>query len=231
MRRITLLLSMLGLVVAGATGIVVGCGGAEEVAPPGNVADGAAATSGGETGASSSSSGGSTDPGDGGGSSTSSSSGGSGGPPPTNPGRLSCGASDCDAGGGFGGGGGFNRFVCCAQPNGGAATCTRQNDCDNQGPDSGLTMTCDEAADCDEDDRCCFVQTENNFPGPGGNQISSRTACQRRCQTGGGFGGGNGRRIPQVCKTSAECGDAGACAQKDCGGFKIFVCGSPEGCK
>lgn len=220
MRRITLLLSMVGLAIGGATAAIVGCGGEDEVAPT-DVPDGAVASSSGETGASSSSSssGGSTTDPDGSGSTTS-----SGGAPPTNPGRISCGASDCDAGGG----GGFNRFVCCERPNGGIAACTRQNDCDNQGPDSGLSVACDETADCDDNERCCLLQTEQNLPGPGPDQLVSRTACQNRCQVGNG---GNLKRVPQVCKTSAECGDAGACAQKDCGGFKVFVCGSPEGCK
>jgi len=213
MRRITLLLSMMCLVTGGAIGVVAGCGGDDDT-PPTEAPDGAASSSSsGETGASSSSSSSGSIPD----ANTS-----SGSTPTSNPGRIACGGSHCDAGGGG------NRNVCCARPNGGTETCTREDDCDNQGPDSGLTLECDEAADCDQDERCCFFQVEENGPGPGPDELVSQASCRNRCQAGNG---GNLKRFPQLCKTAAECGDGGACTQKECGGFKVFVCGSPEGCK
>ncbi|MBX3230517.1 MAG: hypothetical protein KIT84_02710 [Labilithrix sp.] len=78
-------------------------------------------------------------------------------------------------------------------------------------------MECDEKADCtDQRDRCCFMRTDE-----------VQTECRRSCTTGGGP---NTTVHPQVCKTSEECGDAGACAEKTCNGFKLFVCGQPAGC-
>lgn len=207
MRRITLLLSMVGLAAGGAVGAMA-CGGDDDASVPVVTPGDAATSSGGETGASSSS--GSPSNPD---ASSSSSSGGS--TPSSNPGQLTCGATACDAGGGGGGG-----AVCCARPTG-EGTCTRENDCDNDGPDGGISLECDEAADCDDGDRCCFITERDN------NRIASSTQCRGRCATGGG-GGATAR--PQVCKTSAECGDGGACTQKTCGGFKLFVCGTPEGC-
>jgi len=206
MRRITLLLSIVVLAAGGAIGAMA-CGSDDgNAAVPVVTPDDAASTSsGGETGASSSS-------GSAAGPDAASSSGGA--TPTSNPGQLTCGATACDAGGGGGG-----ARVCCARPTG-EGTCTRENDCDNEGPDSGISLECDEAADCEDGDRCCFITERDN------DRITSSTQCRGRC-TGGG-GGGTAR--PQVCKTSAECGDGGACAQKTCGGFKLFVCGTPEGC-
>jgi hypothetical protein len=222
MRRIALLLGAAALVGYGVTAALGGCGGDEATVTP--EPDGAASssgstsgdqTSGGTSGATSGgtsggTSGSSGDP-DGGGTSSSGNLGA------TNPGRVTCGATECDAGG-------FNNNVVCCYRDAGAA-CGRQ-----QGPgnppdectDNTFQTECDEPADC---------------PGIGGG--GNRACCLRlraqgtiaAAQTCGQFGQGCGNdNGPRVCKTTADCGDAGACAVKNCGGRQVGVCGSPTGC-
>jgi hypothetical protein len=221
MRRMPLLFGTVISICAGALGAIVACGGdddASEVPPP--PPDGAAAsssgstTSGATTSSSSSSSGGPTD----GGASSSSSSGDLG----SNPGQLSCGATVCDAG--FSSGG-LN--VCCQAANETDTKCRLRNDCDNSGSNGDLRLQCDEAADCVGDnagDICCYLKVNTGQP-------SFTAFCQARddCRT---FQAGQGQvPRPQLCKTNAECGDAGACNEKTCDGFKLHVCGTPLGCK
>lgn len=69
---------------------------------------------------------------------------------------------------------------------------------------------------------CCYIKQS----GPTFNaQCEARTDCRV-------FVPGQGAvPRPQLCKTTAECGDAGACNEKSCDGFKLHVCGSPTGCK
>ena len=97
-------------------------------------------------------------------------------------------------------------------------------------------MTCDESADCTNNQICCYVKQQGGGGG-GGGQPSFTAACSTRtlCRTFENGGGGGGmptfKPRPQICKTSAECGDAGTCNPKTCDGFKLHVCGSPDGCQ
>jgi hypothetical protein len=140
---------------------------------------GTSGTSGGTSGSTSS---GGTDGGDDGGGSSGVS----------NPGKITCGASECTVG----------TQLCCRGVN--DAGCIADNDnC------QGTEVECDEKADCpDQDDQCCL-----DFGGGG-----LRARCQGNCQA----------RF-RICKTAAECGDAGGCVEKTCGlganAVKIRTCG------
>jgi len=84
--------------------------------------------------------------------------------------------------------------------------------CVDQGEScQGARVTCDEAADCDQGERCCL-----SFGGGGG---GLRARCDNNCQS-----------QFRVCKTDTECGDAGACTEKTCGTIKIRTCGTLVGC-
>lgn len=74
----------------------------------------------------------------------------------------------------------------------------------------GITATCDEAADCLGDSGvCCLGASSGGF-----GASCSAAPC-----------------FVQVCKTNAECGDAGTCSKKSCFGRQLQVCGSPLGCQ
>jgi hypothetical protein len=211
------------LICAGTLGAIVACGDDDSSSIPSPAPDGAAssgvASSSGSTSSgatsTSSSSGAPTD----GGASSSSSSGDLG----SNPTQLSCGATICDAG--FSTSGGLN--VCCQAANEANTKCLLRNQCDNSGSNGNLRVQCDEAADCVGDQAgeiCCYVKQVSGQP-------TFTALCQTRddCrvfQAGEGF-----VPRPQLCKTNAECGDAGACNEKTCDGFKLHVCGTPNGCK
>ena len=175
------------------------------------------------------------DPDSGNASSTSSSSGASSGASSSgasSSGASSSGSSGTDGGdggvkeggGGEGGTTGSNpgKVTCgtaeCAT--GGATIC-----CEKTAQDGGVTRTCeatcdgfgsydlrcDEKADCpNAADKCCL-----GFQG---------AMCNDNC----GFGQNPG---VQLCKTNAECGDAGACNVKTCLGRQRSVCGTPTGCQ
>ncbi len=210
MRRFALLVVAGGLASWGLVAAIEGCGGDAEAIPSppdGSVSD--ESTSGGTSGGSSGTSGSSGDP-DGGGSS-------SGNTPTSNPGKLTCGAVECDAGALV------NAPVCCVRDGGAAPVCTRANQCDDNGD---LALACDEPADCvggigNQPRPCCLRLPRNGGPGPGGGRPRSE------CSIGNGCGD-NGIRL---CKSTADCGDAGACTEKKCGPFTGFVCGSPQGCE
>lgn len=97
--------------------------------------------------------------------------------------------------------------LCCRGLN--DAGCIAENDnC------QGAEIECDEKADCpDQDDSCCL-----DFAGIGS---GLRARCENNCM----------RRF-QICKTAAECGDAG-CVEKTCGqganAIKIRTCGPVAG--
>jgi hypothetical protein len=223
MHRIALLVGTLGLLGAGA---IFACGGSEDDPALGPVPDaaveGAAASSSssGDPMTSLSSSGAPTD----GGTSSSSSSG----EPASNPRQFTCGASTCDAGGG--GGGGFNPNVCCQATNEAETKCARAQDCENDGDNAKLRMVCDESADCvgdNDGDVCCYVKEGNGNP-----SFTATCRSRQQCNTFT-FGSGPPQVTPRprICKTTAECGDAGVCNEKTCDGFKLHVCGSPAGCQ
>lgn len=217
MRRMTLVVGTVSLLGLGAIGAIA-CGDDDStggVAPAPDAAggtDGTAATSSSGTSGdpgSSSSSGGTTD----GGTSSSSSSGDL----PPSPGQLACGATTCDAGGG----GGPGPNVCCQSATDANTKCARAFQCDNTGSNGALRLLCDDKADCEDGEVCCYVKDGNGGP------PSFSTTCRNQCRGPGP----NGKPRPHLCKTSAECGDAGACNAKTCDGFKLRVCGSPEGCQ
>jgi hypothetical protein len=188
MNRIVWITVTGGLVGWGIAGVLGGCGSEEAavVEEPD-----AASSSSGTSGTSSSGSSGDMDGGNDG---ASSSSGGA-----SNPFKVTCGATECDAGGP----GGF----CCINVMDGGRTCgTGGASC----PGIAFEIRCDEKADCtDPQEKCCLGFTS--------------TTCNNDCP-----GPGNGI---QVCKTAAECGDAGPCNMKMCGNRQWTVCGSPAGCQ
>lgn len=229
MRRITVLVGTVGLLSAGAIGAIA-CGSDDATVPDAtdsgatNTSSGgeAGTSSGGTSGATGTSSGGTSGtPADGGSSGTTS----SGDLPPT-PYQFTCGASTCDAGETTGPGPGEN--VCCVAADQAKTKCSTSFQCDNQGNGGNLRMACDESADCHDDrDICCYVKQGNQNP-----SFEARCTRANQCVTfTGGGPGGNMTRRPQLCHTSAECGDAGACNEKTCDGFKIHVCGAPAGCQ
>ena len=231
MRRITLLFGTVSVLSVGAIALVVACGDDDSSgSAAANTPDGAA----GETGAATSSSGASS--GASGSSGASSSSGGpsdggassSSGDLASNPAQYTCGTMTCDAG--FAGGGNGPN-VCCQAANGTDTKCSSSKNCDNTGSNGNLRLTCDETADCAGGPGgggiCCYVKEQAG----GGGQPSFAASCLSRfeCRT---FQPGSGAKPrPQLCKTSAECGDAGVCNPKTCDGFKLHVCGSPDGCQ
>jgi hypothetical protein len=117
----------------------------------------------------------------------------------SNPGKISCGDVECDAGAGG---------VCCLYDGGATTSCGRFL-CPGTGdPGKTLAESCDETADCPTEEggrqpQCCL----DRFG----------TVCNNRCDV-------------QLCKTDAECGDAGPCNPKTCRGVALHVCGVPDGC-
>jgi hypothetical protein len=201
MRRFAFLVMASVLVGGGVLGALEGCGSDDDdtarASPDGSTGDesssGSSGTSGGSSGSFGTSGGAGQD--------ASSSSGRGGNLPASNPGKLTCGTVECDAGEGP------NASVCCVRQAGPA--CAREDDC-NAGE---LRVHCDEPADCTfgGGTQCCFRR--------GGRD--PRTECARDC----------GRNGVRICKKDEDCGDSGACSKKKCGDFELRVCGRPEGCQ
>lgn len=123
----------------------------------------------------------------------------------SNPGKITCGSTECDS----------KTEVCCSRfsLDGGADggfgqthTCTAPNACQGNGASAS---ECDEKADCPQNQRCCL-----------GFNLT-RGQCQNGCQNGG----------IQACKTDPECGDGGACAPHTCPqNVKVQTCTKPAAC-
>ncbi|MBS2015236.1 MAG: hypothetical protein JST00_20270 [Deltaproteobacteria bacterium] len=195
MKRIAI---MVGLAAFSTWSILAGCGGDDAVPEESEAgADGTSPADGGGGGSD-----GSVSPGtDGSTSEAGTTDGGGGG---SNPGKVTCGTTECAtaADGGFG----FGPY-CCVRADGGATCETAQNACFN-----GLRLRCDEKADCtDNGDDCCLSVGGGGFSG---------SSCQNNCF-------GNQARL---CKTSADCGDGGACSTITCGGRQYRACNKPPGC-
>lgn len=127
------------------------------------------------------------------------------------PGMLRCGAQSCDT----------SEQTCCVQTDGGGR-CVNGNG-NGGGPNgcgpAALRARCDEKADCeDEGDVCCG--TLEFQVGPGFPFRGLRTQCDDRCGMGVA-----GRLERQICKTNAECPDAGSCVPFSCRGRTVGVCG------
>ena len=76
---------------------------------------------------------------------------------------------------------------------------------------TGAAIACDEKADCTGQDVCCTSVS--------GASIAS--SCEASC----------GAQDVQLCKTTAECGDAGTCTAYACPlGRKIQACQKPASC-
>lgn len=118
------------------------------------------------------------------------------------PGTIQCGTNVCNV----------PAQQCCVrfQADGGAdggfgltRTCTAPNGCQN-----GAVTSCDEKADCPNNQVCC-VQF-------GGNSITA--SCQNNC----------GNQGVQLCKTTAECtNDGGVCTQYTCANNPVQSCRKP----
>jgi hypothetical protein len=94
--------------------------------------------------------------------------------------------------------------VCCVTFQNDGGVCQAKN----QACTGGQKHSCDEAADCDNGSVCCLA-------------ISGTACAKNDC----------GKFDTQVCKTSAECGDAGACSEYTCPGIgKVHACKKPFGC-
>jgi hypothetical protein len=205
MKRLAWLVGSFGMVAWGLGGTLAACGGEADVAvaPPDAAAEGSVA-------APSSSSSGAAEAG------ASSSGGASGGL--TDGGPMSEGGAD---GGASSGATSNPGKVSC-----GAAECTSptqaccagvlldggpRNTCQPAGDGCfGVKQECDEKADCNGAQICC-----TDFGG--GLSFECKAGCA-------------GQNV-QICKTSAECGDAGACKEYSCpGGRKIRSCTKPGIC-
>jgi hypothetical protein len=210
MRRFALLLAASGLLGWGAAGALGACGGDAGEAAAQHDSGGTEESSSGSSvpsGSSSGTSSGDPIPDD-------ASASSSGATPTSNPGKLTCGAAECDAGGGGGGGG----VVCCERDAG--PVCTFSNNCNG----NRYRISCDEPGDCSVGTfrrKCCL-------------RFDNGVADSQQCSGGGGGpGGGNtcGNNGVEICKTAEDCGDAGVCNLKRCGGRELFVCGSPASCQ
>jgi hypothetical protein len=140
------------------------------------------------------------------------SSGGTSGTATSNPGKITCGAAECDAGDRGGGN--------CCERDGGRACANNSgtmNTCNERG---AFRIRCDEKADCDAEEKCCGSLDDDD----GAIRVTG-TTCARDCE------GRSGAGEVQICKTTEECGDAGACAEKTCGGRVLRVCGTPTACQ
>lgn len=209
MRRLALFALGGGLIAYVAFGAIAGCGDDEVVVGPPGAQDGSASNS--ETGTTGTSGG--TPTGTSGGPTPQNDSGNNNPPGTTsNPGKITCGNVECDAGGGNGGGGG----QCCVRQEGPV--------CQNRGGGQGQGNGCDGDDDirirCDEPKDC---------PSIGGGQNEVQGSC---CLRQDGQECGLPFNCIQVCKTTADCvNDAGTCAEKTCRGRKVMVCGTPQGCQ
>jgi hypothetical protein len=120
----------------------------------------------------------------------------------TNPGKITCGTSECDAG--------LFAAGCCVQD--GGATCSSSPICAG-----GLALKCDESSDCTGlgqlKPSCCLTTSA----------LGASTACNPV---------GCGAQGILLCKSDDECGDGGAvpCNLKTCAGYSLHVCGAPDGC-
>lgn len=222
MRRIALLVATSGLVGWGLAGALGGCGSDDAIIPEAqdgaSVDDGSSGntSSSGTSGSSGTSSGSSGNPTDGGDTTDAGdggSSSGSSGNVVSNPNKITCGAVECDAGG-FD----FNTANrCCVRDGGANPVCTTANAC----ADDDLQLACDEPADCPSfgsiQQRCCLL----GIGGGGQGSNDPRSECRSQQQQCG----------VRLCKTNADCGDAGVCNPKKCGNYNVHVCGSPQNCQ
>lgn len=205
MKRGSVITVAVGFMSCAVMAAIAACGsdGEEVPAPDGGNASSTSSTSsssgasssGASSSGSSGTSSGGTDGGDGG-----VKEGGTEGGAGSNPGKVTCGSTECATGG---------NTICCektAQDGGVTRTC--EATCTGFG---SFDLRCDEKADCpNAADKCCL-----GFQG---------ATCNDNC----GFGPNAGI---QLCKTTAECGDAGACNVKTCAGRQRSVCGTPFGCQ
>jgi len=207
MKRFAIVTGSALLLVWAASSALGGCGGDEEVTPdPGPDAT-VPENEGGTPGTD-----GSTSPTDGGGGGGEGGGDGGGTGSGSNPGKVTCGGTECNIGndGGGGGGGGFGPY-CCVRPDGGPTCETMQNSCFG-----GARLRCDEKSDCtDPGDDCCL-----SLGGGGGGGFNAGSSCQNNC-----FG-----TQVRLCKKATDCGDGGACNTITCGGRQYRACNKPAGC-
>lgn len=176
MKRIAWVAASCALVGWGTVGMIGGCGSDELVTVDPDGGDATASSSG--------SSGGT----DGGGSSSSGS----------NPGKVTCGALECDAGINAGNG----DPQCCYGPaDAGGPTCV-----DNAAACQGGAhrLRCDEPADCPPRERCCI-----DTSGGGG----ATASCSNDCDPDDEL---------DLCKDNAQCGDGGTCRQVTCNNGRVY---------
>lgn len=209
MRRLAWSVAFVGVAGTALAGAIVGCG--DDDATGATTGDGGASSSGAtsSSGTTTSSSGGSSGTtSSSGGSSSGSTSGGTDGgldAAAPNANKVSCGTTECDS----------TTQICCASPDtdGGAPDGGLGYKCQASGDTcSGAKVACDEKADCPGGTNVCCTNIS-------GSAIASE--CKMTC----------GGSEVQLCKTTAECGDAGPCAQYSCPlGRKVFACTKPVGC-
>jgi hypothetical protein len=113
----------------------------------------------------------------------------------TNPNQISCGTETCNSA----------SQDCCLTFQGGLS-----RSCVNKGACDGGTQSCDEAADCPNNGKCCA-----GFTGGGGS-----ATCKPAC----------GQQDIQICKTGAECA-GGTCGSYTCFGQPVRACSQPPGCQ
>lgn len=195
MNRVAVIGASCMLLGAGILAALGGCGSDEAVTDtPDADVDG--------TGSSTSSSGGST-------SSSSSSSSSSTGGLASNPGKVTCGASECDSGINAGGG-----DPLCCWPGDASPTCVA----DNGACPNGHRIRCDEPLDCNQGRRCCLDPS-------GGGGGAGAAECSGTC---------NAQDELDLCKDNTQCGDGGTCRQVTCndGGRTYRTCqnGANTGC-
>ncbi|WP_394848266.1 hypothetical protein LZC95_12470 [Pendulispora brunnea] len=121
----------------------------------------------------------------------------------SDPKSLRCGNTRCNTDDQF----------CCVQDDGGAACAS---DSDGGACNGGTEIGCDEQADCDEGEVCCGTAKLGEVTV----ECAPPTSCNNPFEN---------RRI---CKTDAECGDAGACVTQPCKGIIVSTCGGipPSAC-
>jgi hypothetical protein len=105
---------------------------------------------------------------------------------------------------------------CCERADGGPICDTSGAACGGGG--GTVRVYCDEPADCPMTRDCCLA-----FAAVGGG--SGIAMCQ------GGTKPCNAADLT-LCKTNAQCGDAGTCKQVTCtGGYKFYACNTTADCK
>jgi hypothetical protein len=126
----------------------------------------------------------------------------SSGNPASNPGKVTCGAAECDAGINAGNG----DPQCCYRAADAAtpSACVANGAACTQG---GHRLRCDEPADCDPGDRCCI---DTSGGGGGGGATAS---CQGNC---------NAQDELDLCKDNSQCGDGGTCRQVTCNNGRVY---------